>query len=191
MRGLRAGYSIVEVMVVVAIIAVVAALTFPMLSGSVRSAKAATTKTKLRQIFYSLELYRQEYDAGYVGDLGDLGLPSIQIILKGANPHLGLPIETWKSDCTPHPKGIPSYRALYYYPGEGGADLIENTFKMEENYILIGDDQCNLPSVNIENPFETKTGFGVASNGTLYVRKGRGRVMDTDWWIRTLNIGRR
>ncbi|WP_221028844.1 type II secretion system protein [Actomonas aquatica] len=57
----RRGFSLIEVLTVVVIIGILAAITIPVLSGARASADRAKTKAQFSQWASAMELYRQEY----------------------------------------------------------------------------------------------------------------------------------
>ncbi|MCC7228821.1 MAG: prepilin-type N-terminal cleavage/methylation domain-containing protein, partial [Fimbriimonadaceae bacterium] len=71
-------FSFVEVLVVIAIIVVVTAISFPIWAAAKKRAKESGTIANLKQTWVSIELYRQDYDGSgkSVGDGHDLGLPN-------------------------------------------------------------------------------------------------------------------
>ncbi|GIV01691.1 MAG: hypothetical protein KatS3mg015_0521 [Fimbriimonadales bacterium] len=65
-RGARRGFTLVELLVVIAIIAILAAILFPVFAQAKVSAKQTGEVTGLRQLGMAFDMYRQDYDGGYV-----------------------------------------------------------------------------------------------------------------------------
>ncbi len=61
----RAGFTLIELLAVVGIIAVLAALLFPVFSRVRESARRASCISNLRQIHHAVSLYIQDYDGVY------------------------------------------------------------------------------------------------------------------------------
>lgn len=72
-------FTIVEVLVVIVIITVLVAITFPIMYGARRSVHQTRVDIHLRQSWLALELYRQDYDgAGQIsGSSSQMGLPNV------------------------------------------------------------------------------------------------------------------
>ena len=63
MKSLRKGFTLVELMVVIVIIGILAALAIPRVLGATNKSKATEFKPVLKQIYTLEEAYRQEHDA--------------------------------------------------------------------------------------------------------------------------------
>ena len=61
-RTRAGGFTLIEFLLVIAMIAVLAALIFPALSGAKESARRAVCKSNLRQCYIGLTLYADEYE---------------------------------------------------------------------------------------------------------------------------------
>jgi prepilin-type N-terminal cleavage/methylation domain-containing protein len=58
----RAGFTLVELLVVIGVIAILAAILFPVLSAARESARLAACRSNLRQIGVAIKSYMQDYD---------------------------------------------------------------------------------------------------------------------------------
>jgi prepilin-type N-terminal cleavage/methylation domain-containing protein len=61
----RAGLTLTEVLVAIAIIAILAALLYPVLSGAKERARASDCMSNIRQLGTAIQLYHQDYDGIY------------------------------------------------------------------------------------------------------------------------------
>jgi prepilin-type N-terminal cleavage/methylation domain-containing protein len=73
MKSLRKGFTLVELMVVIVIIGVLAALAIPRFMGATNKTKATEFKPVLKQIYALEEAYRQENTSGDYGTLQAVG----------------------------------------------------------------------------------------------------------------------
>jgi prepilin-type N-terminal cleavage/methylation domain-containing protein/prepilin-type processing-associated H-X9-DG protein len=104
---LRAGFTLIEILVVIAIIAILAALIFPAIGGALRSGKQATSVSNLRQWGSAFHASWTEYDGempsdGSSVDTGaaeqawfnrmppKLNLPALKNMPAGEAPKLGM-----------------------------------------------------------------------------------------------------
>ncbi|MFQ3548208.1 MAG: prepilin-type N-terminal cleavage/methylation domain-containing protein [Armatimonadota bacterium] len=63
MKSVKSGFTIIELLVVVAIIAILAAIIFPVISAAKNTGKTATCKANLKQIGTALQLYRDDWNS--------------------------------------------------------------------------------------------------------------------------------
>jgi prepilin-type N-terminal cleavage/methylation domain-containing protein len=73
MKSIRKGFTLVELMVVIVIIGILAALAIPRFLGATNKAKATEFKPVLKQIFTLEEAYRQETPTNVYGSLTQVG----------------------------------------------------------------------------------------------------------------------
>lgn len=68
----RRAFTLIEILVVIAIIAVIAGLLFPVLAKAKKSAQVTQDIEQLRQCYIGLQLYREDYDQAYPSGLADV-----------------------------------------------------------------------------------------------------------------------
>lgn len=97
------GFTLVEILVCVAIIAVLAALMFPVFSRAKNSAKETDAATNLRQIYMAIELYRSDNpDSIPFGTRDEMHLPLVYLTDDWEGIP-GAPLSSWFSPCGHHP----------------------------------------------------------------------------------------
>ena len=63
------GFTLIEILVVLAIIGMMAALLFPVLGGARERARMATCTSNLHQIHLAREMYKQDYNVAFPAQL--------------------------------------------------------------------------------------------------------------------------
>jgi len=71
-RELRAGYTLIELVVVISIILILAAMLLPVLERGIKSAEATSCLANIRQLALASQLYASDYDEGLPPALLDL-----------------------------------------------------------------------------------------------------------------------
>lgn len=174
------GFTIVEVLVVAAIVALVASLTYPLYSSATRGAKLGVSASNMRQLYVAVALYRSAHDGdGRYGDLATMGLPDARWALLDRG---GLPESLMQSPCGSHPSEQPSVLQVLYHPGDGEDPFPMWLLAYKENLILYSDIQCTPPENALLNPYVSKTGVGVLLGGTIVRRAKPGDPYRPDWW---------
>jgi prepilin-type N-terminal cleavage/methylation domain-containing protein len=64
-QGNRRGFTLIELLVVIAIIAILAAILFPVFARAREAARATSCLSNTRQLGTALQMYLQDYDAGF------------------------------------------------------------------------------------------------------------------------------
>lgn len=64
-RGRQKGFTLMELLVVIALIAILAAILFPVLAQARERARHATCASNLRQVTLAFQMYLQDYDEGF------------------------------------------------------------------------------------------------------------------------------
>jgi general secretion pathway protein G len=86
-RHRRVGYTLVELVVVVAILITLAGLALPLAKVGVRRTKEAELRAALRQMRNAIDEYKRFSDAGFIPpDLGTDGYPpELEVLIEGVD----------------------------------------------------------------------------------------------------------
>lgn len=183
---MRRAFSLVEVLVAVAIMAVVAALLFPVFSLAKRSAKEAAVVENLRQWHHAITLYRTQLDGdAQYGGLERLQIPDCRTWLGTT---LGLGDHSLRSPCGKHPhlplRGpfsarsdfAPPYKEmhLYYVACNNPASLAADSPIYRENLYLVADPNCSPGEWRIDSQYSKKRSFAVLLSGRIVRRERTG-----------------
>lgn len=79
MKSVRCAFTLVELLVVVAIIALLAAILFPVFGRARDNARAASCKSNMKQIYTAMRVYAQDFDGSYPSN-ASLGNSSFRYI---------------------------------------------------------------------------------------------------------------
>ena len=91
----RTGFTLIEVLLVLVILGVIAALVVPRLTGSQERAMVMATKTRIKQLEAKLELYAIEHNAIYPESLDEL-LNPVDLDEKPMKPYeKEIPKDEW------------------------------------------------------------------------------------------------
>ena len=181
-RDLAAGFTLMEVVVCVAIIAVVAAIVFPVAASAKRAAQVTVTKSNLRQIWFFLEMYRQDCDgASDVGNAYDLRLPPSDFYTGSILPKLGL-----KPPLAGRWSGMGWY---YYYPPDpqyAHQELLDEWIRYSNacgpGANIVADLNFSDYPITSGSPYEARRGIGITLGGQLIDRETLGSPLFYEWW---------
>lgn len=110
------GFTLTEVLVVLAIIALLTSITLPVLQGAVKRARESTCVSNLKQIGYGVLLYRTEQGLESVyGRTHEMGLPpdgyltvtKSELWCRGQRPETCVPGKWYLPQYPLHPGGVP------------------------------------------------------------------------------------
>lgn len=123
-KSLRAGYSLMEVLIAVAIIALLAALIAPRLFGQLDASQATAARTQIRMIETALDSFRLDvgrFPAPEEG-LAVLAAPPPELVDRWNGPYLdgGLPIDPWGTAYLYRPAESLSRRGVVFSYGNDG-----------------------------------------------------------------------
>ncbi len=175
----RRGFTLIEVLICIAIIAVVAAITFPVIAKSKESAKKATTISNLRQYGVIINLYREDYGGGApTGTPDEMALPFGQAFYD-------IRMKEGKDlRVTQRGPMFPFTDYLYYVPSPGG-NLWDEWKSYSEgvngNVILLADFTFNSKST-MDMVAYPKLGIGVYIDGSVKTRSRPELPFFPAWW---------
>jgi len=171
----RRAATMIELCIVVTIIAMVAAMLFPVLSSAKRSAKVADTIGSAHQLWIALTLYRSDWNGeGTFGTGSQMGLPIFGKQLLDAVPR-----DLWMKTCDPKKEGFS------YWPDEdtGPGSWLESVTIAGENVPLVSTDTCTESPWDVSNQFHPKLGIASTLSGTVLKKRRAGNIHRISWWI--------
>lgn len=180
---MKRGFTLIEVLTAIAIIAVVAAISFPVIVRAKESAYKTKSASNMKQVFYAIELYSQEYNGSTVGTMEQMGLPPWP-----TEEFLGKAVHDMYPPLRPSDK----WRTFMYMPipeKEDKRDLTwaDYTQKAGPSAVLICDPFFNPKGTDDEqeywkDPYVRKFVMGVTTSGSL-VKKTKAGHLTLEWWM--------
>ncbi len=180
--------TLIEVLIVVAIIAIIAALLFPVLSRSKEASKVTVSISRLKQLHLMTKLYQADYDGdGRYGLPQDMGLP-----LRGPEPGTavmssfkayGFITELILSPCGCHPHnmcGEEQHMRLVW----SETWWVEESQTYREMIPLYSDFNCNSWDIHLSNDLISKRGITVLLSGTARTRQSIGNPFKPEFFVR-------
>ncbi len=182
------GFTIIELLVVIGIVIILAAISFPVFASAKRATLKNVTAQSLRQGWISLQLYREQYggELNY-GSAVEMGLPDSS---NQANDSKGYFV--WdKPPCGYHPSDFKSSYILNTLCPRLGLDGAEAcrlkvrdwAVQYQDNWILLYDLNCTDHSSDLNNMFDEKLGIGMLLGGSLRIKRSSGRPGEPQWWV--------
>lgn len=185
----KRAFTLIEVLVVISIILVLAALLLPTFRSAKDSANESSCLSNLHQLGMAVSLYRSENNGdGVTGDMFEMGLPP-------SGPGYGLlwdhmPVAKKLGICRGpgRPKNMaPDGFAYRYIPAPPGQKTGTTTWKQYvqdkgEAAIVFMDENHNASSVSMLAPGVTKHIVGVRLSGEVVRKTKKGDPWNFDWW---------
>lgn len=191
---MRRGITLIEVLVVLAIVCVLAALAFPAFQNSREQAKVAVTTERLKNIGVALLLYREQCEAKDSGTPSEMGSPLGGFRSNDLWTVLRLPIDTFK--CASPKKSVlnpidssGAYKCMSC-PGMVGADrrsAFERSWSKSSEvhgsrmpFVVM---MCHAdPNTSRSSVFSTHLGLGVNFEGQFVKIRKTGTWQKPEWW---------
>lgn len=171
------GFTLVEILVVIAIIIVVMAIAFPVLRTAKESSLKTVTISNLKQLWQATEIYRIDHDGTGFGRTADMGLPPDKYLitdpLKLSPPRMTQDIY---------------HKEYVYYPVSPDADSnLQDLFAAwaktcEGQTVIFADLNFNEYQLSNFNPYQSVFAIGVTLNGSIRKRTAIGDALRADFW---------
>ena len=186
----KCGFTIIELMVVIGILALLAGLIFPVFQSSRRSGRITATAENLRQMNLGLILYMDQNGLTLPGDLlpqSDDIYPNTGHILKAPNSQnniLGLPLASFLSPCGELDARAVKGMSVSYIRNHELWDWRMRQWQQlyQSNLVTFLDMNCNDASVNLYNQYEPKFGVGVLFAGNIVRKRADGIWYEPSFW---------
>ena len=188
MRKHTQGYTMIEILVVISILLLLTAISYPVLVGAKRKAGEMKSVSNLRQLYYALAIYRTEHDGdGIYGQYDPMGLPpGLEALAKAYKlPHsafLSGGVLTLDSDVPP------LFYVMWCYPVDApefslcDKQWLDEVLSQEENTVILVDLWHNYGIATVDSEFVTRKGIGLRLNGSVETRNQRGDPLHFDYW---------
>lgn len=186
----RSGFTLIEVLTVITITTIVAAILYPVLEMAKRRSSEAVCVSNLHQLEMAIELYRTAYseektDFGLPSDMGlppwfpkleQVGLVSLSLLLSCRGQGLPAGTPAVYTQAWPPPRediGNDSWQQLLakwlpYVQAHGSASVLLE----DRNHMYI----------RTESPFATERGIGVYIDGHVKTITRQGDTDLLEWW---------
>lgn len=186
MRG--KAFTLVEMLVVIAILAVLASIAFPVFSRSRHSAQEVATVQAVRQLGIALALYRTEHDGdGRYGLASQMGLP----VFGSTALTSRFPFDLWWRTPCPPPTPQASAGFTYWpvdeqgpanYPPAIVAAWVSEVTAYQERTLIASTLNCTTPDWDLHNQFHPKLGLGIDLGIQLRIIRKSGLPTKMSWW---------
>jgi prepilin-type N-terminal cleavage/methylation domain-containing protein len=180
---MRKGFTLIEVLTALAIIIVVAAISFPVIVNAKDSAYRAKSISNMRQVHLAIEMYAQEHNGATEGSMQTMGLPPWP-----SEEFLGSSVREMYPPMRPSPK----WSTFMYMPIPAEHDHRDITWeqytqKVGPAAVLICDPFFNPKRTDDYeeywmDPYVQKFVMGVTVSGSLVKRKRAG-YLTLSWWM--------
>lgn len=190
-RHAARAFTLLESMVVASIVALLAALLFPVISNARDRARESACVTKMRQAWLAASLYRSDNEGdGIYGTSFEMGLPPR--LADGPKWKPGYPeklLGVADLVCPAFPSKFSnstfSYNWMYQDPrqqqnGQNQWDAYVRDF--QDASIFIVDPNHNPKDIPTMSPYISKKGFGLTLGGNLIQRYKPGDMDILRWW---------
>lgn len=180
---LRRAFTLVETIIVIAIIATIAAILFPVFVSAKRAAQKSVCISNLRQFGQAISMYRSEYNGIDVGTPSQMGLPPINFG-KAMPSVAGLRCSEFD------PKGHGFRHAGYTVMWINAFGKLDNKNDFWTKYVehlgsgavIISDAGHQPDEADRDYVWENWTALGLRLDGSVAVKTKRGFPFGLSWW---------
>lgn len=175
------GWTLVEVLTALGIIALVATLAYPVIAGARQSAASATCISQLKQIHVAISVYRTAYDGDAVyGESSAMGLPPnlMHLAKEQSLPHALFECKGRKTI-----RIAPLYHLMYAPEGTvGRPSWAEYVKDREESAVILGDYNHDFDTIPRHSNFVRHRGIGMYLDGSVRTVVKAGDWFSNTWW---------
>ena len=175
-------FSIIELLVCVAIVAVVAAIMTPVFASARHSGQVTASLGNLHQMHLGLKLYQaDENGEGKYGSLEEMGLPNGLFVIRN---RFGTPLSIWRSPCGQNPswQPVPIVIQYDYRPEANLEDFASVAPTYRESLVMFSDMNCADHGEPLRSDYIPHLGLGVFLSGTLVKPRKTGDDRHQSWW---------
>jgi len=178
---MKKGFTLLEVMICTSIIAIVAAISTPVLLTAKYKANVSSSTSRLRQLQISVKLYQSEMDGdGNYGSLYEMGLPDM-VHIYSTRSELGNAF--WHSPCGWNSQVYSSPNELsYVYRPDESDDFANYATRYQENIWLFADYACDDTGSPPSSKYMPHHALGVLLSGQLVNKRAAGDMFADSWW---------
>lgn len=167
----RRGITLIEVLIVIAVLIIVAAITVPVYSKAKMSGKFSAAITNLKQVHAAYMLYREDYGGATdaYGSAAVMRFPHIMDVWwESALEPYGFSDDMKNSICPRIDPGLPTSPSGYITFGPSNTGLWPDRVQLyRERHYIAFDENCNTSGVNLANPYTSKRSIAVLLNGSV------------------------
>jgi len=180
-------FTLTEIIVVIAILIILAAIASPYMAKAKRSAQIQSSLSRLKQVYLAVKLYQMDSD-GHVmyGRREEMGLPSRHDINHWmfARSTSKYPTSMFLSACGGHPSDT-TIGFTYWFGGSDSANELWAKYVTlyQEGMILVSDLNCTDPDNDIYNPYDETRALGVLLSGQLINRVRTGDSKKVEFYV--------
>lgn len=180
---MKRAFTLIEVLTSIAIIAVVAAISYPVIARAKDSAYRAQSISNMRQVYLALEMYAQDNNGASAGTLEQMGLPPWP-----TEEYLGSQVRNMVPPLRPNQ----GWDSFMYLPIPGSQDHREPTWEqytqqVGPSAVVICDPFFNPKRTDDyddywKDPLVQKFVMGMTISGSL-VKRTRAGHLTLSWWM--------
>ncbi|MCU0317076.1 MAG: prepilin-type N-terminal cleavage/methylation domain-containing protein [Fimbriimonadaceae bacterium] len=173
---MKRGFTILELMVCIAILVIFAGITYPVASSAIQAGKETKARSNLVQLHRWALLYSLDYQDHFA--------PGTLRGWPGAGTTK--PFDLLDTVCgRPELNDIVLFSIVWHVDWrtpESTAFTLNNYELYEESLVVISNHTCNAPGITSRSRFQSRRAFGVELNGRVRLQKRPGDWERQEWW---------
>ncbi len=180
-RSLATGFTLVESLVALSIVAALAAIAFPLIASAKRSAKQTECTSNLRQLYQAITIYRADHEGAPVGNPATMGLPPNILRLEKLY-RLPPEVHQCREGSIPGQSfGVYIYFAAFRDDPIRATGWTQQVEAFGEDAILFADANHNPQPLRL-SPFLPAFAIGARLNGSVVRKRRTGDPRTENWW---------